>query len=30
MEDYISMFDHDATKNNQMLQNTFEIFRKII
>jgi hypothetical protein len=30
MKSYIEQFDHDATKNNVMLQSTFEAFRKII
>lgn len=30
MKEYISMFDHDRAKDNEMLQKTFKYFRKLI
>jgi len=30
MKKYISMFDYDKVKNNEMLQKTFKYFRKLI
>jgi hypothetical protein len=30
MKKYISMFDHDKNKNNEMLKRTFEYYRKIM
>lgn len=30
MKSYIKLFDHEATKSNQMLQSTFAIFKKVI
>lgn len=30
MKDYIAMFDQEKAKDNEMLQNSFEYFRKIL